>query len=122
LFTIGSRLAITHHRRSKTLAGSASVEQVGERPDRGVPAREGQTGIWSLAAACLTAEQHDALWLRYVEELAIAEIAVVMGKSQVAVRVCLFRARQALAERIPMPARAADVGGAPVGVALAGGM
>lgn len=119
LFTIGSRLAITHHRRSRDPVGGNVVEGLSERAPL---ERRSRGGIWALAAACLTPEQHEAIWLRYVEELAIAEIAMVMNKSQVAVRVCLFRARQALAERLPAPDHQ-DVDAAPrVAAALAGGM
>lgn len=119
LFTIGSRVAITHHRRSRDPVGGNVVEGLS---DRAPSERRSRGGIWALAAACLTPEQHEAIWLRYVEELAIAEIAMVMNKSQVAVRVCLFRARQALAERLPAPDQQ-DVDAAPrVAAALAGGM
>jgi RNA polymerase sigma-70 factor, ECF subfamily len=99
LFTIGSRLAITRHRRSRPCAGSPAVESAPQR-ERPAPAA-GAARIWHLAASCLSEDQHTALWLRYVEDLAIDEISVVMDKSQVAVRVCLFRARQALAARLP---------------------
>jgi DNA-directed RNA polymerase specialized sigma24 family protein len=45
----------------------------------------------------LTEEQHTALWLRYAEELSPREVARVLERSEVSVRVMLFRARQALA-------------------------
>ena len=36
------------------------------------------------------------LWLRYAEELSNKDIARVLGRSQISVRVTLFRAREAL--------------------------
>jgi DNA-directed RNA polymerase specialized sigma24 family protein len=47
------------------------------------------------------------LWLRYAEDLSTREIARVLGKSQVMVRVTLFRAREALAAHL----RSADAPG-----------
>ena len=48
----------------------------------------------------LGAEQHSALWLRYVEDMAVKDIARVMNRSQVSVRVMLFRARGILSQRL----------------------
>lgn len=97
LFTIATRLAITSHRRGRNHAGSAVVE-VCATPDRAASTgMERGARLWALAATHLTDDQHNALWLRYVEDMAIEEIATVMDKSDVGVRVCLFRARQALA-------------------------
>jgi DNA-directed RNA polymerase specialized sigma24 family protein len=39
------------------------------------------------------------VWLRYAEGLSMKEIAAVLGKTLVGVRVSLFRAREALAAR-----------------------
>lgn len=98
LFTIGSRLAITRHRRSRPTSGPAALDTA-PTPARD-NAREMELGarLWTLAGAHLSDDQQTALWLRYVEDMAIADIARVMEKSDVGVRVCLFRARHALAE------------------------
>ena len=94
LYTIATRLAISHARsavRHSSLGdedSSPAAPRVRERVEGGA--------IWKLVDEVLTAEQRTAVWLRYVEDLGIAEIGVVMGKSQVAVRVMLFRARSAL--------------------------
>ncbi|HLP84668.1 MAG TPA: sigma-70 family RNA polymerase sigma factor [Phycisphaerales bacterium] len=101
LYTIASRLAVSKHRK-------LSREQVWESFDR--PAAQGVDGLeaaddrrlgrklWSLAERTLSPDQQTALWLRYAEDMSIGEIAKVMGKSQVGVRVSLFRARQTLAK------------------------
>lgn len=96
LFTIGLRLAISKHRRGNR-------ERTGQGPDiaSGVAvdsdSRERGARLWAMAEEHLTKDQHTALWLRYAEDMEISEIARVMNKSEVGTRVCLFRARQALA-------------------------
>lgn len=97
LFTIAMRQAISRHRKSKH-------ESRGEPPEQITPPAEDTSGdrdlgarLWALAAERLTSDQHTALWLRYAEDMRVDEIAKVMKKSGVGVRVCLFRARQALA-------------------------
>jgi RNA polymerase sigma-70 factor (ECF subfamily) len=99
LYTIGARLAVSQHRKRR-ITSVAMVDRADAAPqapdtgeDRSLGAR-----LWRLAETVLGEEQHTALWLRYAEDLSIAEIAKVMRKSQVGVRVCLFRARQTLAQ------------------------
>jgi RNA polymerase sigma-70 factor (ECF subfamily) len=100
LFTIGARLAASHHRarrRHPTVSGvehhAASTQEPGSQGAHELGAR-----LWRLAERVLSDDARMALWLRYAEDLSIGEIAVVMGKTEVGVRVCLFRARQALAQ------------------------
>jgi RNA polymerase sigma-70 factor, ECF subfamily len=102
LFTIAQRLAISHGRAS---AGRRSQElgiHAGphREPAEGALRREQQVRIWGLVEKILSPEQQTAMWLRYVEDMAIGDIARVLGKSQVAVRVMLFRARAVLAQRL----------------------
>jgi len=97
LFTIGSRMAVSRHRRGKKLLGGDAIEDMRspEAPDNSHEKTIGSR-LWALAASCLNEEQHRVLWLRYVEDLSMAELARVLGKSEVGARVALFRARQAL--------------------------
>jgi RNA polymerase sigma-70 factor (ECF subfamily) len=60
--------------------------------------------LWQLARRQLTDTQFQALWLRYVEDMEVAQIADALGKSRVHVKVLLFRARQILARHLS-PAR-----------------
>jgi RNA polymerase sigma-70 factor (ECF subfamily) len=101
LFTIASRLAVSHYRRQRPVVTSGELDRA-DAPvaDSGTdPEADRKLGahLWALAAQTLGEEQHEALWLRYAEDMEIGEIAAVMGKTHVSVRVCLFRARQALA-------------------------
>ena len=58
--------------------------------------RDAAGNVWAVAKDVLSASQYTALWLRYAEELSVSEIAVTMGKSQVAIRVMLHRSRSLL--------------------------
>lgn len=102
LFTIGARIAADHHRRRRREAGAkeelerkrareASIERKDARED----AAHGN--LWATARRALTADQMEAVWLRYVMEMSIPDIAAALGRSRVGIRVLLFRARERLA-------------------------
>jgi RNA polymerase sigma-70 factor, ECF subfamily len=106
LFTIAVRLSIDHHRKTMTaevvkqelrLNTSAESPPPDGADDQEVRDRGGN--LWSLAHRVLTTDQHTALWLRYAEDLNMQDIATVMDRNPVAVRVMLFRARELLAKR-----------------------
>jgi RNA polymerase sigma-70 factor (ECF subfamily) len=101
LFTIARRKSIDQHRAAPPF----SQEPVPEVRDPNDPAellarQEDAATIWDLARRHLSESQFQALWLRYVEDLDVAQIAQVLRKTQVHVKVLLFRARQALARRL----------------------
>lgn len=101
LFTIGHRLAVAQRRRRR--AHPADLSRVPAEPAEpgGRLADREQCGqVWALADRILPEAQRTALWLRYAEDLSAREIARVLGKSQVMVRVMLCRARVALRERL----------------------
>jgi RNA polymerase sigma-70 factor (ECF subfamily) len=56
--------------------------------------------LWRIAKCTLSEAQYTAMWLRYGEDLSPVEIAAVMRKSRVGVRVLLHRARLALVAEI----------------------
>ena len=101
LFTIANRLAITHGRRRRREVGWADGREVAtvarDDPGRAVADRESCGVLWETAERILTESQKTVLWLRYAEELSNKDIARVLGRSQISVRVTLFRAREALA-------------------------
>ena len=106
LLTIAARLAASAARRRARIrvAPESSVGYVDAaapsllptNPDAGHDRRR----IWAIAETVLNREQLTAVWLRYVEGLSPAQIARVMDKSGVAVRVMLLRARNVLGEAI----------------------
>ncbi len=100
LFTIGRRLAAEHgRRRGNAPAADLPCDVVDTGPDpAAVCADREQYGlVWDLAERVLSDTQHTVLWLRYAEDLSVGEIARVMHKSRIAVRVTLCRARDKLA-------------------------
>jgi len=120
LYTSAGRLAIDAFRRGVASRDKRVDGSAGELPD---PASERDrdpraSGLWD-AARGLGADRFRVLWLRYGEDLSIEEIAAVMGRTRLAVRVLLHRARTDLmkkagpsAARAVVPAKAADVRGA----------
>ena len=69
-------------------------------PAAELSAREERQNLWGLARAVLSDDQRSALWLFYGEDRPAAEIGRVLGKSAIAVRVMLFRARGILAQHL----------------------
>ena len=96
LFTIAYRLIISDYRkkRPQLVADDTILHAAGE-PDDDNP----MDWLWAVAEK-MGDDLHTVLWLRYKQELEIAEIADVMQKTQIGVRVLLHRARRRLAERL----------------------
>ena len=115
LYTIASRLAINHLRSRNR---RQQVERNTENPERhpeAEPTRPPSSlddspddNIWNIAARLLPGDQYTILWLKYAEDLSTREIAHVMSKSHVSIRVTLFRARERLAKCLAPPDMASD--------------
>ncbi|MDH4240630.1 MAG: RNA polymerase sigma factor [Phycisphaerae bacterium] len=99
LFTIAARLAYSHFRRSRSFQKVAWFESSGPEPEQMVVDKETQQSLWALARG-LSMNQYQALWLKYGQDMSIKEIAMVLRKSQVNVKVLLYRARINLAKRL----------------------
>jgi RNA polymerase sigma-70 factor (ECF subfamily) len=100
LFTIARRTWLNAARaarrrrvRETALAGSAGGAA---SPVAVVMAAEQATRLWEVARAELAEREFTAVWLRYVEEKTIDEIAAVLGRPTATVKVILFRARRRL--------------------------
>ena len=101
LFTIARRKCIDRHRAAPPLG----EDLLPELPDENDPAellarQEDRQQLWRLARVCLPENQYRALWLRYAEDMDVAQIAQVLGKTRVHIKVLLFRARQILGRRL----------------------
>jgi len=100
LYTSANRLAIDAFRK-----GAGRVRVALERdfdvpdPAAGPESRLGETGLWDAARA-LGGDRYRVLWLRYGEDMTIDEIAAVLGRTKLAVRVLLHRARTSLVGRL----------------------
>lgn len=119
LYTIGIRLAIDLQRRHRRWpwmrASDALLDQC---PARQCPARSANatsprdltpngsvdefadSDLWQQVQSHLSPAQSTALWLRYAEDLSIQEIATILGKTQIGVRVLLHRARARLLDQL----------------------
>ncbi len=103
LFTLAKRLAVSAARsRGREPAREPGAEVLGGIASGADPAalaqaRDEGRSLWELAARNLRVEERSALWLRYADDLSIEEIARILGRPRVSVRVLLFRARERLA-------------------------
>jgi RNA polymerase sigma-70 factor (ECF subfamily) len=102
LFTIATRLAAGHWRRRRPavpMEGLELSDRAATSPLVAASVREQHANVWAQASRVLGPAQLAALWLRYAEEMAIAEIAEVMGRSPGSVKVLLHRACRRLMRR-----------------------
>jgi RNA polymerase sigma-70 factor, ECF subfamily len=107
LYALARRLSATRSRRSPPAIEGGDVLRdvpVQADPGRELARTEERENLWSIADRVLEDDPRSALWLRYAEELSIEEIAKVLGRSHVSVRVMLFRARAKLGKALE-PAR-----------------
>lgn len=107
IYTIAHRTTIDHARRQQrrpfVQPGPNDVDSSAalEYPiDRDAPHGD---DIWSLAAAVLSADGYQALWLRYGEGLSIGQVAEGLDRSTVSIRVILHRARRTLRRHLQPP-------------------
>jgi len=101
LFTIGRRKLIDHFRSRRPVEADAAPEGLDEEdPALLLARREDQQELWRLARSVLTDIQFQTVWLKYAEELSVAQIALVLRRTQTHVKVILFRARAALATEL----------------------
>ena len=114
LFTIARRKCIDHYRAAPPPPTEAPWP---EPPDTVDPSellvqQEERENLWQWARRWLPETQFQALWLRYAEDMSVAGIARVLGKTQTHIKVLLFRARSSLARELRAKAHtrvAADV-------------
>jgi RNA polymerase sigma-70 factor (ECF subfamily) len=101
LFTIARRTWIDRYRATPRVAQDAGSDLPDENdPSELIARREDGKNLWRLARGCLSENQFQALWLHYAEDMEVARIAQVLGKTQVHIKVILFRARQLLGREL----------------------
>jgi RNA polymerase sigma-70 factor (ECF subfamily) len=101
LFTIARRKWIDRQRSAPPIDGAPVSDGVDENhPGELLMQQEDRRELWCLARRCLAKSQFEALWLRYAEDMDVAQIAQVLGKTRVHVKVLLFRARQTLGNEL----------------------
>jgi RNA polymerase sigma-70 factor (ECF subfamily) len=98
LFTLAARAAATHGRsRDADRRARERLQREAGFQSTDVHLQSPSADLWKLADQELKPEPRAMLWLRYAEDLTPAQIARVMQRSEVGVRVTLLRARRRLA-------------------------
>jgi RNA polymerase sigma-70 factor (ECF subfamily) len=103
LFTIATRVAISHGRRRFETAVEAPDELntvTVSGPDEMVSQEEERRNIWDHARRVLPESQFAVLWLKYAEDMGVNQMSEIMGLSVSNVKVLLHRGRKKLAECI----------------------
>jgi len=99
LYTAVNRQAISHYRSKQNKNIPGMPVQTDVDPAEALLQEKQNQNLWKLARN-LKANQYEALWLRYVEDLSLKEIARIMRKSHTAARVLLHRARLNLGKQL----------------------
>ena len=60
--------------------------------------------LWSIAKS-LPVNQYEAVWLKYAEGMSIKQISRIMNRSQVSVKVLLYRGRVNMGSRFKRAAK-----------------
>jgi len=103
LFTLARRLAATRGRFARSSIDASDVLDgvpVDADPGRDLASTEERANLWAIVDRVLDEDQRSALWLRYAEDRTMSEIGAILGRSTVAVRVMLFRARARLVRHL----------------------
>ena len=95
LFTIARRLAINHYHYTKRFQDAVEKSTCQDVTCSGITDEQSGESIWALAQK-LPNNQYHVLWFMYAENMSIKEISKVLGKSQVNIKVLLYRARKNL--------------------------
>jgi RNA polymerase sigma-70 factor (ECF subfamily) len=107
LFTIARRCCLNHARteRRRRRRDSAAVRPEATTPDSDPQALtmavESGASLWAAARIVLTERQLSAVWLRYVEDLTVEDVAAVLECPVGTAKTLLFRARIRLASVLP---------------------
>jgi RNA polymerase sigma-70 factor (ECF subfamily) len=96
LFAIGKNVAANHAiARTRRTAHEHEGRAVASAVDESAA-----NDLWQRAAAVLRPDTYRILWLRYAQGLTVREIAADLGRSAVAIKVMLFRARRRLLQEV----------------------
>jgi len=99
IYTAINRQAISHYRSKKNKNIHGIPVQIDANPEDTLIQETHNQNLWVIAQN-LKANQYEALWLRYVEDLPIKEIGKIMQKSHTAARILLHRARLNLGKQL----------------------
>lgn len=110
LYTIAIRQAISRFRSEKKRSTSLDPSPSPPDPQEIVIQKEESQNIWHFASK-LGERQYEALWLHYGEDMPIKEMAKILNKKPITVRVLLHRARLNLGKRMDLPIASGKIAG-----------
>jgi RNA polymerase sigma-70 factor, ECF subfamily len=99
LFAIARHLSINYHRRRQPAIDHDAIRLAvspAAGPEQLAVAADSNRHLWSVASRILGREEQTALWLHYVEDMAVGEVAMILDRSAVSVKTMMFRARKKL--------------------------
>ena len=101
LYTIARNLTISHYRKHGKVTHCELEVAEPNLVERETPADtlseiEEHATLWRIARGTLKEEAFDVLWLKYKEQQSIAEIATILNRTEISVKVMLHRARKKL--------------------------
>lgn len=104
LFAIGKHAAVNHavakRRRLAREARGAGPEAGDDAGAETVDDAAADGALWQRAREVLSAPTYRVLWLRYAGDRSVAEIAHELGRTTVAIKVVLFRARRRMLREV----------------------
>jgi RNA polymerase sigma-70 factor (ECF subfamily) len=98
LFTIAYRLMVSSWRKKRPVRLTDEAAAVLEGPPADETPEDSEP-LWD-AVRRIGADAYTALWLRYRQDMSVEEIAQVMQKTNIGVRVLLHRSRRRLADSL----------------------
>ena len=98
LYTITLRIASDYARSDKRRQkGHAITPPIAQDTADAIAERHDEAeNLWNVAAANLSDVHYKVMWLRYGEDLTVQEVAQALGRTVIATRVLLHRARAKL--------------------------
>ena len=101
LYTIARNLTISYYRKHGKVTHCELEVAEPNLVERETPADtlseiEEHAALWRIARQTLKEEAFDVLWLKYKEQQSIAEIATILNRTEISVKVMLHRARKKL--------------------------
>jgi RNA polymerase sigma-70 factor (ECF subfamily) len=109
LYTTAARLVISFYRKKRVNDSLPVYNPSPPDPGEQAAREEDAKNLWNIAQT-LQSNQYQVLWLRYMEELSLKEIALVMKKNRVHVRVLLHRARLNLIKQLNPALTSKEIG------------
>lgn len=104
VLTIARRTALNHFRSARYWEPvTEEIPTSTPSPARQAEDRDRIDSLWVHARHALTPREYEILWLRFAEDLSVAETARVVGLTQTHVKIIVFRARRTLMKLPPLP-------------------